>query len=741
MENDIKRIFAEGGLLSKVFKDLRGMDYESNPVQLAYALEVVKTLKNGGGKKKPTAIGLLQGETGTGKSLGYLIPLALHAAQTGKRAAVSTFTLQLMDQLWNDEIPIAIEVVHRFTKRILKPARRIGMQNFLSIDRIEERLDEEKDPVLCRALESMRGIATAKNTDGLVQEWIEQEGDKYRSRRDIIDGLTELCVTSLESDSDPKFQKHLKDSYDANILVTTHATALLHAFSWFRVLDDGADDARTTRTIVFDEADRIPDAAASILCDKVQVRHCMGLVRRVEKETGKKLTAAVKSCKDVGEWFDSLYRKNFGKPDGDVLSRYVHLGRVSQPIRNEVNLHARALRKALVTASEQCKRRSDVMGEIKQEIASLDRFLGSIKPGRGVDERTVTPMLNWSPRLKYAGFQSLPLFPGNIIGRYWSQKDGEKISMLDSLLLTSATLSANVGDPGMRYLDIRVELGLSRNHQGAIEAPAPFAPSDFGRVSYVLADPRVKSVPKPCKGINEDEETAETDPRWIAYAGHMAREATASGRTLVLATSYDDAQAIGEYIPGALVHQRGQKLADIKREFTRRGNSYTALVTPAGWEGLDLKGNIKNLVITRLPFEPLNKVRLDCMVDYLVSRGVGKDSATGYAWRHYRTRAIRRFAQGHGRGIRGKHDKIIIWIADPRFALPEGWTNDTSLDGDWHKQRHEFLSGIPERFRMGDESAYAKAKVYLWDGKKGRVIEPEKHRSPTPKKRFTFRRS
>ena len=741
MENDIRRVFSDGGLLSKVFMDIRGRDYDFNPVQLSYALAVVNTIKVGGSRKQ-TPIGMLQGETGTGKSLGYLIPLMLHSAQTGKRVAVSTYTLQLMDQLWRDEIPVAVEVIKRLTRRILKPARRIGMQNFLSLERIEERLDEEKDATWRRALESMRGIATSNDTDGLVQEWLEQFGDKYRSHPDILPGLYELCVTSLESDSDAKYLKHLKLSHDADMLLTTHATALLHALSWFRVLDDSDDDARETRTLVFDEADRIPDAAAGIFCDKVQIRHCIGLMKRVEKESGVKLSKFIKPCEETMGWFEQQYRKSFGSPAGDTSSHYVHLGRVPSSVRAAALWHARGLRKSLEAAADQCKPRSPLRGDIKQEIASLDRFLASVKNGGGVDDRTVTPTLNWSPRLKYAGFESYPMFPGNLLGRYWARTEHDKTGMLDSVVLTSATLSATAGDPAARFLDLRIELGLARSYKGPIDAPAPFAPHDFGRVSYVLADPRKNSVPKPCKGVIDAEDIAETDHLWIKYAGSMAREAAKHGRTLVLCNSYSDTDAIGELIPGALVHKRGQKLTEIKREFTKRGNTYSALVTPVGWEGLDLKGHIKNLVITRLPYEPLDELRMKCMIDYLATRGIGKEHAEGYARRHYRARAIRKFGQGHGRGIRGKDDKITVWVADPRFALPEYWSEDQRLDADWHHQNHAFLAMIPERFRLGDDSAYAQAKVFLWDGKKGRVIEQEKRAAaPSPKKRISFRRA
>ena len=48
---------------------------------------------------------MVEAGTGVGKSLAYLVPLALWAARTGKRAVVATHTINLQEQLADRDLP------------------------------------------------------------------------------------------------------------------------------------------------------------------------------------------------------------------------------------------------------------------------------------------------------------------------------------------------------------------------------------------------------------------------------------------------------------------------------------------------------------------------------------------------------------------------------------------------------------------------------------------------------------
>ena len=70
---------------------------------------------------------LVEAGTGTGKSIGYLLPAAFWADQNGRRVVISTNTINLQDQLIHKDIP-ALQKTLPFT---LRAAVRKGRSNYL----------------------------------------------------------------------------------------------------------------------------------------------------------------------------------------------------------------------------------------------------------------------------------------------------------------------------------------------------------------------------------------------------------------------------------------------------------------------------------------------------------------------------------------------------------------------------------------------------------------------------------
>ncbi|WP_348523658.1 DEAD/DEAH box helicase [Demequina litorisediminis] len=54
---------------------------------------------------------LIQAGTGTGKSLGYLVPAIVHAARAGERIVVSTATLALQRQVFSKDLPMVLDAL------------------------------------------------------------------------------------------------------------------------------------------------------------------------------------------------------------------------------------------------------------------------------------------------------------------------------------------------------------------------------------------------------------------------------------------------------------------------------------------------------------------------------------------------------------------------------------------------------------------------------------------------------
>ena len=69
--------------------------YEFRQSQIEYAQAVSNVISTG-------KIGILEAQTGTGKTLAYLIP----ALESGKRIMISTGTKALQEQLYHKDIPL-----------------------------------------------------------------------------------------------------------------------------------------------------------------------------------------------------------------------------------------------------------------------------------------------------------------------------------------------------------------------------------------------------------------------------------------------------------------------------------------------------------------------------------------------------------------------------------------------------------------------------------------------------------
>jgi len=96
------------------------------------------------------------------------------------------------------------------------------------------------------------------------------------------------------------------------------------------------------------------------------------------------------------------------------------------------------------------------------------------------------------------------------------------------------------------------------------------------------------------------------------------------------------------------------------------------------WQGVDVRGrSLRNVIITRLPFEPPDRPLTEARIERIRDRGgdpFREDSLP---------RAVIRFKQGFGRLIRSSTDTGRVVILDPRVlstgygrkfmaALPEG---------------------------------------------------------------------
>src|SRR6185437_391741 len=104
----VEALFSPSGILSKA------SNFEYRPQQQQMAVAVAKALEH----KEHLVV---EAGTGVGKSLAYLAPAILFAVARGKKAVVSTHTINLQEQLTQKDLPMLEKILPvKFSYTMLK---------------------------------------------------------------------------------------------------------------------------------------------------------------------------------------------------------------------------------------------------------------------------------------------------------------------------------------------------------------------------------------------------------------------------------------------------------------------------------------------------------------------------------------------------------------------------------------------------------------------------------------------
>ena len=123
-------------------------DFESRSGQIDMALQVAESFNNGD-------IAILEAGTGTGKSLGYLVPATMWAILNETKVAVATFTITLQSQLVTADIPIMKAAGMVFDHAMVK-----GRNNYICRRRFAETFKRQPKDHTLQMLEGY--IASSK---------------------------------------------------------------------------------------------------------------------------------------------------------------------------------------------------------------------------------------------------------------------------------------------------------------------------------------------------------------------------------------------------------------------------------------------------------------------------------------------------------------------------------------------------------------------------------------------------
>lgn len=706
IRRDVEAILGPNGLAIQ-----QGKHFNQN--QLDYALNVASGLGRIEGSEK-TQINAQQAATGTGKTLGYLIPLMSYCVHgqgsidsegkvSANRVAVSTYTRHLQKQIKDDDAELAVKWIAAVTGKTLKVEVRVGMRNYLSLHACKSLLDSFKNDEALSIGEHIGFLEAAithlaeSNECITVDDYLNMTGVDALPDR-IERSKIGLVSTAPESELE-QYRAVTTATKEADVLITNHALSVMNAWGFINFLDD---KGRRTTACVFDEADRLDDMCRSMVTSDLSV---YGLKKLIERLAGKQETLISKS--NINDLFDYLVGLFPGSGDrfklcddsqgeGSVINDFLN----AIIIDLEGFLRKISTSSKKVSAAKQLKlshietldHLADDAEEALEQIKALRKLMVT-SSAHNSEAKICRVVVSWSPVRTYPSLRIGRVYPGRIVNKLWhrSPKDDKQ---LRGILFTSATLTGianptvtSTGERKDNFNELFAKHGLKQQFDGMDldywiqdDLLQSFEPEKFGNLSFVVADEAVNRPTRRLEEEGEDGEGYETDPKWLKYCASMIECASSrkigspfpKGRTLVLTTSYADTEALAELLgdaAGLFVHKKGKPLNAYLNDFKETENAI--LITPGAWEGLDMPGLIKNLVITRMPFPRPNSIENQLRVlagthpeaKYNVNDAIRMES---------QSQTVRRLKQGIGRGIRSKDDSVVVWIADPRFPRVVG---------------------------------------------------------------------
>ncbi|MGW3245204.1 ATP-dependent DNA helicase [Streptomyces sp. NPDC001070] len=598
------------------------------PGQVTMAEAVAEAVDNGSHL-------LVQAGTGTGKSLGYLVPALAH----GERVVVATATLALQRQLVERDLPRTVAALQPLLRREPQFAMLKGRSNYLCLHRLHEGVPQDEGDGLFDQFEA--AAPTSKLGQDLLRlrDWSDEteSGD----RDDLTPGVSDrawqqVSVTSRECLGASRcaygaecFAEAARERAKlADVVVTNHALLAIDAL-------EGAPVLPGHEVLIVDEAHELVSRVTGVATGELTPGRVNRTVKLAAKLVNEKAADALMSA---SEGFERLME--LALP-----------GRLEELPED--------LRYALMALRDACRLVITSLGEtrdrsVQDEDAVRKMALASAENVHEVAERIVQGSeydVVWYERHDRFG-ASLRVAPLSVSGLL-----REKLFTERSVVLTSATLKLG-GD----FNGVAASLGLAPEGtvaaEGEEEPPVwkgvdVGSPFDYPKQG-ILYVARHLSQPGRDSG-REDmlDELAEL----IEAAG---------GRTLGLFSSMRAAQAAAEALRGRIDHpillQGEETLGELIRRFA--SDARTCLFgTLSLWQGVDVPGpNCQLVVMDRIPFPRPDDPLMSARQKAVEERGGNGFMAVAA------THAALLMAQGAGRLVRASGDRGVVAVLDPRLV-------------------------------------------------------------------------
>ncbi|WP_405611054.1 ATP-dependent DNA helicase [Streptomyces sp. NBC_01508] len=574
---------------------------------------------------------LVQAGTGTGKSLGYLVPALAH----GERVVVATATLALQRQLVERDLPRTVDALSPLLGRRPEYAMLKGRSNYLCLHRLNEGVPQEEEDGLFDQFEAAAPTSKLGKDLLRMRDWADETetGDRDNLTPGVSDrAWAQISVSSRECLGATKcaygaecFAEMARERAKlADVVITNHALLAIDAI-------EGAPVVPQHEVLIVDEAHELVSRVTGVATGELTPGQVNRAVRRAAKLVNEK---AADSLQTAAETFERLME--LALP-----------GRLEE-IPEDLGYALMALRDAARTVISAMGATRDK--SVQDEDAVRKQALAAVESIHSVAERIANGSewdVVWYERHDRFG-ASLRVAPLSVSGLL-----REKLFNERSVVLTSATLKLG-GD----FNGVGASLGLAPEGTEGEDVPQwkgidVGSPFDYPKQG-ILYVARHLSPPgrEGSRGDMMDELTELVE--------------AAGGRTLGLFSSMRAAQAAAEELRGRLdtpiLLQGEETLGELIKAFA--ADPATCLFgTLSLWQGVDVPGPSSQLVVMdRIPFprpdDPLMSARQKAVEE------AGGNGFMAVAATH----AALLMAQGAGRLVRASGDRGVVAVLDPRLA-------------------------------------------------------------------------
>lgn len=662
----VRRFFAPDGALGRAFPG-----YEQRPQQVDMAEAVANTLNNGDAL-------MVEAGTGVGKSMAYLVPSVMYAAQRGERVVVSTNTINLQDQLFFKDIPDLQRLMDMgddktpFTAALLK-----GRGNYLCLQRYKklmrtENLSEEEVKTLLKVRLWLPTTTTGDKAELMLM-------DRENTAWGKVNVTPETCTGPRCPDfRECYFFRARREAEAAHVVVVNHALMLADLAVEANVLPPYDH-------LVVDEAHNLEDVATDQLGFEIDQARLLQFLDDLFQSGGASVAGglfaelpryfqdsaagqddmdkATDIVRDVGpvverarmSVYDCFNRLTIFMNQEADLSPYDPRLRLTPQVRRneawgEIEQAWGNLNLQLTAVSDALGKLESLLNDLKDaelvdydmlllRVQSLKRFAveSRISMGHVIfgDSEELITWLTFDRQREMLNLSAVPLSVADLLQtNLFSQKA--------TTVLASATMSVNGA-----FDFVQQRIGLEGSDELHLDSPF-----DYEKQALIYLP---NDIPEP----NHRGYQPALEQALIELC------AATEGRALVLFTATNALRqtyrAIQEPLEDQGIAVLGQGIDGSRRSLVQRFKEFPRTVllgTTSFWEGVDVVGDaLSVLVIAKLPFsvpnDPVFAARSEGFTDAFNEYSVPQ--------------SILRFKQGFGRLIRSREDRGIVAVLDRRL--------------------------------------------------------------------------